>query len=479
MKTKKLLSITAAVAAAAALMAGVQSVPAQSVGVHFVSAGGPSVQNGSPDSLASTDVAGAPSYAQANWNNLGRNGDSYGNWEWATWINSPAGPGAPVVLTNSVGDPTSLKITWAAAGSGSTGTAAGLGTADGKLMDGFIDSYDGSTPNLLSNNGPVYFGTSANQLPAISINGLSSWLANFPGAVGYNVVLYFSPAAYGPVIKGYVNAATGDPASGTLTEVGAAAPPKYGHSGTFAGTYVEATSTDSGSATAANYMVFAGLTNDVIVIHEDMQGWQGALNGFQIVPTFVSSASTLPLASTNALLASLSLTPAGTLVPTFASGTTGYNATNAYANNPVTVAAVSAEAHATLALNLNGGGYGAAVTNNLSVGGNTLVLPTNTVLVRVVSQDLSQTNLYKVNVLLQPSLTVPNLTNSVSGNNLMLAWPSDHLGYRLLVQTNNLQNGVSANTNDWGTLAGSQTITTTNITVQTTNLNEFYRLVYP
>jgi hypothetical protein len=113
-------------------------------------------------------------------------------------------------------------------------------------------------------------------------------------------------------------------------------------------------------------------------------------------------------------------------------------------------------------------------------GNQTLVLPTNTVAVTVVSQDLSQTNTYTVNVLLQPSQTVPKLTNSVSGGALVLSWPADHLGYRLLTQTNNLSKGVSSNTNDWGLVAGSQSITTTNITIIKTGVtNQYYRLVYP
>jgi len=188
------------------------------------------------------------------------------------------------------------------------------------------------------------------------------------------------------------------------------------------------------------------------------------------------------LPSTNALLASLSLTPAGTLAPTFSSGTTSYNATNVFTNNPVTVAATSADANATLALSFNGGGYGSAVTNSLSVVGNTLVLnpPVNTVAVRVVSQDLSQTNTYTVNVLLQPSATVPKLTNSVSGSTLTLTWPADHLGYRLLVQTGNLNKGVSGNINDWTTVAGSQSITSTNIAIIKAGVtNMYYKLVYP
>jgi len=117
----------------------------------------------------------------------------------------------------------------------------------------------------------------------------------------------------------------------------------------------------------------------------------------------------------------------------------------------VTVAATSADTNATLQFSFNGDAYGTVVTNSLSVANNTLVLPTNTVAVRVMSQDLSQANIYTVTVLVQPSAVVPHLTNSVSGGtNPVLSWPADHLGYRLLVQTNNLNKGVSGNISDWG-----------------------------
>jgi hypothetical protein len=186
------------------------------------------------------------------------------------------------------------------------------------------------------------------------------------------------------------------------------------------------------------------------------------------------------LLGTNSLLSYLSLTPAGTLYPMFNAATNSYNATNTYVNKTVIVAATSADANATLALSFTNGAYGAVVTNSLSVGGNTLGLPTNTLAVRVVSQDLSQTNIYTVNVLLQPSQTVPHLTNSVSGNNLVLSWPADHLGYHLLVQTNNLNKGVSGNINDWGTVAGTTTILSTNIAIIKSGVtNEYYKLVYP
>jgi hypothetical protein len=169
------------------------------------------------------------------------------------------------------------------------------------------------------------------------------------------------------------------------------------------------------------------------------------------------------------------------LSQTFSSGLKTYTATNAYPANGVTVTATSVDTNATLALSFNGTPVG-ALTNSLPSVTNTMSLsqPANTLAVTVVSQDLSQTNTYTVNVLLQPSQSVPKLTNSVSGSTLTLTWSADHLGYRLLVQTNDLNNGVSGNINDWGTVPGTQSITTTNFTIITAGVtNEYYRLVYP
>ena len=78
-----------------------------------------------------------------------------------------------------------------------------------------------------------------------------------------------------------------------------------------------------------------------------------------------------------------------------------------------------------------------------------------------------------------PSQLKPVLAKSVSGTTLTLSWPLDHLGYRLLLQTNNLSRGVSGNVNDWGTVTGSQATNSANISIIKTNLDEYYRLVYP
>ena len=60
-----------------------------------------------------------------------------------------------------------------------------------------------------------------------------------------------------------------------------------------------------------------------------------------------------------------------------------------------------------------------------------------------------------------------------------MSWPIDHLGYRLLVQTNNLDLGVSSHLSDWGTVLGTTTTNRATLSLITTNRNEYYRLVYP
>ena len=67
-----------------------------------------------------------------------------------------------------------------------------------------------------------------------------------------------------------------------------------------------------------------------------------------------------------------------------------------------------------------------------------------------------------------------NITFSASGGNLNLAWPSDHLGWRLLVQTNTL--GIGTN---WVTYPNSTNVTSVAIPITTTNGSAYFRLIYP
>jgi len=76
--------------------------------------------------------------------------------------------------------------------------------------------------------------------------------------------------------------------------------------------------------------------------------------------------------------------------------------------------------------------------------------------------------------------TVPtNLVWNLSGANLVLSWPMDHQGWRLLIQTNNLAAGLSLNTNDWTTVANSSATNQVSVPLNPTQPAEFYRLVFP
>jgi autotransporter-associated beta strand protein len=77
------------------------------------------------------------------------------------------------------------------------------------------------------------------------------------------------------------------------------------------------------------------------------------------------------------------------------------------------------------------------------------------------------------------STTPTTIVYTPSGMTMNLSWPSDHTGWRLLVQTNNLALGLSVNINDWGTVAGSSVTNQVSIPINATLPTEFYRLVYP
>ncbi|MEI6074192.1 MAG: autotransporter-associated beta strand repeat-containing protein [Verrucomicrobiota bacterium] len=73
----------------------------------------------------------------------------------------------------------------------------------------------------------------------------------------------------------------------------------------------------------------------------------------------------------------------------------------------------------------------------------------------------------------------PVLTNSYSSGSVKLSWPADHIGWRLLLQTNHLASGISVNLNDWDTVPNSATTNAVTLPVDATKPTEFYRLVYP
>jgi len=77
------------------------------------------------------------------------------------------------------------------------------------------------------------------------------------------------------------------------------------------------------------------------------------------------------------------------------------------------------------------------------------------------------------------SMTRTNLTCVPHGGTVALEWPRDHTGWRLLVQTNDLSFGISANPLDWAMVPGSDLTNQMVLPIDPVKRAEFYRLVYP
>ena len=69
-----------------------------------------------------------------------------------------------------------------------------------------------------------------------------------------------------------------------------------------------------------------------------------------------------------------------------------------------------------------------------------------------------------------------NITSSVVGSTLHLAWPADHTGWTLEAQTNTLSVGLSTN---WVRIPGSSASNQLSVPIVPGNGSVFYRLVYP
>jgi autotransporter-associated beta strand protein len=69
-----------------------------------------------------------------------------------------------------------------------------------------------------------------------------------------------------------------------------------------------------------------------------------------------------------------------------------------------------------------------------------------------------------------------NITTKVSGDGLILSWPTDHIGWRLQVQTNALSVGLRTN---WVDVPNSTMMNSVTNAINPANGSVFYRMVYP
>ena len=90
--------------------------------------------------------------------------------------------------------------------------------------------------------------------------------------------------------------------------------------------------------------------------------------------------------------------------------------------------------------------------------------------------DLSAINTGVVKIAVGVNTTPAPITWSFSTNYLNLAWPPDHLGWRLLVQTNQLNVGISTN---WSAWPNSANVTNLSIPADPAAPAVFFKMVYP
>jgi hypothetical protein len=69
-----------------------------------------------------------------------------------------------------------------------------------------------------------------------------------------------------------------------------------------------------------------------------------------------------------------------------------------------------------------------------------------------------------------------NIVVSVSGGNLVLSWPADHIGWHLQAQTNSLSTGLGTN---WVDVPSTSTVNSFTNSISPINGAVFYRLTYP
>lgn len=238
---RSLMGLTAAVA----LSMG-SSAMAASVGLNFVGGGTPG-----GGSLTAAEVAGAPGYSQANWNNLltDWSGDASNDALFASGLKDSNGNTVAFGVGYAPG--ASDPIHYDAANVWGTGIAST--TANNRLMRGYLDSNDGN---------------SASQ-PFAEIKGI-------PYAK-YDVVVYVD----GDVTNGQLGQYWLEAFNSTLLT----SKVYVNDVGNFSGTFVQAIpSTVQGSGGTGNYLVFRGLTATEFRLRGDQgNGTRSPLNAFQIV----------------------------------------------------------------------------------------------------------------------------------------------------------------------------------------------------
>lgn len=105
-----------------------------------------------------------------------------------------------------------------------------------------------------------------------------------------------------------------------------------------------------------------------------------------------------------------------------------------------------------------------------------LSTPTN--FVAVLTNDTSNAwiALRVLSVFSPVNLTPTNITATVTGSQLVLAWPADHTGWYLQAQTNSLASGLGTG---WVTIPNTDLNNSYTNTIDATKPTVFYRMYHP
>lgn len=277
-------TITTGVLASAALaLALACQAPAASIGANYVTSNDGGLQNGATDALLAEESAGAPSYGQVNWNNLGR------------W-------GQTTSLMDSSGASSGVTVTWDSNNTWNNG--ADTSNPDGKLMYGYLDATGSGAGNneYSTAAGAYHFWWNENK-PEAYVTGISTWLAT-QSVTKYDVVVYLDgDDTGGRVCECWLQAGSaGDPPSTLGADLTSHVFVR--DDANFSGTYTQVplTANSLANAGSGNYVVFTDVTADSFILRTEERAFHAAfISGFQIVPRtspIPPTVATQPVSST-------------------------------------------------------------------------------------------------------------------------------------------------------------------------------------
>ncbi|HEX5221189.1 MAG TPA: LamG-like jellyroll fold domain-containing protein [Verrucomicrobiae bacterium] len=272
--------ITIVAMAVVLTLSSLMNARAAQIGLKIGINGNGGFQSAAAGALLPEEAAGAPGYAQMNWNVLGR---------WGSGINP----------TNSAGNPTTIIVNWDATGFWSQqggGTPTVQGSPDGNLMNAYNDS-NGNGNNALGNPVDGFNATNNNCKPWMYFQNLSAWMAS-EGVSSYDVVVYSDgDATAGRGGEFWLQNATGPWSEMTLGSditTHAAVCDRANFVSTL--TYTEVPLTVYGSSVTlsgqvaqrgnfqGNYVVFNSITNDSFLLRRSLFNTRIPINAVQIVP---------------------------------------------------------------------------------------------------------------------------------------------------------------------------------------------------